>query len=549
MRKKIFHSFLTLTCLVLAIFTAVLVLGVYQMEQRQLESSLQSETEMLASVVAGSDDGAAQLERLALDRRVTLVNADGSVAFDNYASAATLENHGGREEIVQAHTSGEATVRRNSGTLAEEMVYHTKLLKNGQVLRVAAPQRTVWGLLSSFLPWVIGMLILAVLLAALLSARATKALIAPIAAIDPEHPLDNESYEELTPLLRRLYLQQEESVRQMSILRMQKEEQEALLSHMREGLVVLDGRQRIVTMNGAAHFILSVPEPLPERATLLEVNRNVVLQELLQRLETSDTAHAAMDAEGRHYYVSASRVGQGEGSLLLLQDDTADHEAEEGRRQFTANVSHELRTPLTTISGYAELLENHLAASPEDEEKFLSLICKEAGRMLLLVEDILRLSQLDEGTLELKPQPVDVKRMAEDTVAALAAKAERRDVRLSVSGHAPEVTTDATLLSEVLYNLLDNAIKYNRPGGQAEILLDDVNGHVRIRVKDTGIGIPKEHQQKVFERFYRVDKSRSKATGGTGLGLSIVKHAAQILSADLRLDSTPDQGTTVTVTL
>ena len=169
--------------------------------------------------------------------------------------------------------------------------------------------------------------------------------------------------------------------------------------------------------------------------------------------------------------------------------------------------------------------------------------------MLLLVEDILRLSQLDEGTLELKPQPVDVKRMAEDTVAALAAKAERRDVRLSVSGHAPEVTTDATLLSEVLYNLLDNAIKYNRPGGQAEILLDDVNGHVRIRVKDTGIGIPKEHQQKVFERFYRVDKSRSKATGGTGLGLSIVKHAAQILSADLRLDSTPDQGTTVTVTL
>ena len=504
---------------------------------------------MLASVVAGSDDGAAQLERLALDRRVTLVNADGSVAFDNYASAATLENHGGREEIVQAHTSGEATVRRNSGTLAEEMVYHTKLLKNGQVLRVAAPQRTVWGLLSSFLPWVIGMLILAVLLAALLSARATKALIAPIAAIDPEHPLDNESYEELTPLLRRLYLQQEESVRQMSILRMQKEEQEALLSHMREGLVVLDGHQRIVTMNGAAHFILSVPEPLPERATLLEVNRNVVLQELLQQLETSDTAHAAMDAEGRHYYVSASRVGQGEGSLLLLQDDTADHEAEEGRRQFTANVSHELRTPLTTISGYAELLENHLAASPEDEEKFLSLIRKEAGRMLLLVEDILRLSQLDEGTLELKPQPVDVKRMAEDTVAALAAKAERRDVRLSVSGHAPEVTTDATLLSEVLYNLLDNAIKYTPPGSDIEISWERQGRFAALSVADNGPGIPDSAKPRVFDMFYSASNRIADSRRSMGLGLALCKSIITAHGGEITVADHAPHGTVFTFTI
>ena len=313
--------------------------------------------------------------------------------------------------------------------------------------------------------------------------------------------------------------------------------------------MVLDGRQRIVTMNGAAQAILDAPAKLPEGVTLLEINRNTVLQEVLHALEQRDAAHAAMDACGRHYHVSASRIGKGEGALLLLLDDTADYEAEAARRQFTANVSHELRTPLTTISGYAELLENHLVASPEDTEKFLSRIRKEAGRMLTLVEDILRLSQLDEGSLELKPQEVDLKQLAQETITSLQPKAEQREVTLSVTGDAPTVTTDPALLGEILYNLLDNAIKYNRAGGKAEILLDEVGGHARIRVRDTGIGIPKEHQQKVFERFYRVDKSRSKATGGTGLGLSIVKHAVQLLGGELRLESNPGQGTTMTVLL
>ena len=376
-----------------------------------------------------------------------------------------------------------------------------------------------------------------------------RTLVAPIAAIDPEHPLDNECYEELTPLLRKLYAQQEENARQLATLKTQKDEQDALLAHMREGLVVLDGRQRIVTMNGAAQAILDAPAKLPEGVTLLEINRNTVLQEVLHALEQRDAAHAAMDACGRHYHVSASRIGKGEGALLLLLDDTADYEAEAARRQFTANVSHELRTPLTTISGYAELLENHLVASPEDTEKFLSRIRKEAGRMLTLVEDILRLSQLDEGSLELKPQEVDLKQLAQETITSLQPKAEQREVTLSVTGDAPTVTTDPALLGEILYNLLDNAIKYNRAGGKAEILLDEVGGHARIRVRDTGIGIPKEHQQKVFERFYRVDKSRSKATGGTGLGLSIVKHAVQLLGGELRLESNPGQGTTMTVLL
>lgn len=549
MRKKIFLSFLALSCALLALLTGVLVLGVYRLEQRQLADSLTAEADTLASALETTQDNAGLLSALSLNRRVTLVDAEGNVTFDNYAGTASLENHGNREEILLARADDSATVTRTSNTLSEEMVYHTRLLSDGEVLRLAASQRTLWGLLTDFLPWAALVLAACVLLAALLSARATRTLVAPIAAIDPEHPLDNECYAELTPLLRRLHAQQEENARQLAALKAQKAEQDALLSHMREGLVVLDGRQRIVTMNGAARAILDAPDMLPAGVTLLEINRNTVLQEALRALERQDTAHVSMDAGGRHYHVSASRIGKGEGALLLLWDDTADYEAESARRQFTANVSHELRTPLTTISGYAELLENHLVASPEDAEKFLSRIRKEARRMLTLVEDILRLSQLDEGSLELKPQEVDLKQLAQEAMASLQPKAEQREVTLSVTGEALKVTTDPALLGEILYNLLDNAIKYNRKGGQAEILLDEVGGHARVRVRDTGIGIPKEHQQKVFERFYRVDKSRSKATGGTGLGLSIVKHAAQLLHGELRLESVPQKGTTVTVLL
>ena len=541
MRKKIFLSFLALSCALLVLLTGVLVFGAYRLEQRQLADSLATEADTLASALETTQDNAALLSALSLNRRVTLVDTEGNVVFDNYAGAASMENHGDREEIQLARANGSATVTRTSSTLSEEMVYHTRLLSDGEVLRLAASQRTLWGLLTDFLPWAVLVLVACVVLAVLLSARATRTLVAPIAAIDPEHPLDNECYEELTPLL--------ENARQLATLKTQKDEQDALLAHMREGLVVLDGRQRIVTMNGAAQAILDAPAKLPEGVTLLEINRNTVLQEVLHALEQRDAAHAAMDACGRHYHVSASRIGKGEGALLLLLDDTADYEAEAARRQFTANVSHELRTPLTTISGYAELLENHLVASPEDTEKFLSRIRKEAGRMLTLVEDILRLSQLDEGSLELKPQEVDLKQLAQETITSLQPKAEQREVTLSVTGDAPTVTTDPALLGEILYNLLDNAIKYNRAGGKAEILLDEVGGHARIRVRDTGIGIPKEHQQKVFERFYRVDKSRSKATGGTGLGLSIVKHAVQLLGGELRLESNPGQGTTMTVLL
>ena len=549
MRKKLFRSLMALSCAMLVLLTTVLVLGLYQLEQRQLIASLDDEATAIVSMLEAVDDAAAVLPGLQIGRRVTLVNTDGSVAFDNYASAASLENHGTREEIVTARANGSATVRRSSGTLVEDMIYHAQRMADGRVLRVAAPQRTVWSILTSFLPWVALILGVTVLLAALLSARVTRGLVAPIIALNPEHPLDNDCYEELTPLLRRLDLQQKENQRQLALLKSQRDEQEALLAHMQEGLIILDPQQRVITMNGAARSILDAPQPLPERITLLEISRNTALQDLIHALATSDSAHGSLDAEGRHFHISASRVGQGEGTLLLLQDDTAVHEAEANRRQFTANVSHELRTPLTTISGYAELLENHLAASPEDEERFLSLIRKEAKRMLSLVEDILRLSQLDEGSTELKLQPVNLHALAQDTIASLTPKAESRSVQLSLVGTAPTVTTDHALLGEILYNLTDNAIKYNCPGGRVELLLDELNGRARIRVRDNGIGIPKEHQQKVFERFYRVDKSRSKATGGTGLGLSIVKHAAQLLHAELRLESVPEHGTTVTVIL
>ena len=257
MRKKIFLSFLALSCALLVLLTGVLVFGAYRLEQRQLADSLATEADTLASALETTKDNAALLSALSLNRRVTLVDTEGNVVFDNYAGAASMENHGDREEIQLARANGSATVTRTSNTLSEEMVYHTRLLSDGEVLRLAASQRTLWGLLTDFLPWAVLVLVACVVLAVLLSARATRTLVAPIAAIDPEHPLDNECYEELTPLLRKLYAQQEENARQLATLKTQKDEQDALLAHMREGLVVLDGRQRIVTMNGAAQAILA----------------------------------------------------------------------------------------------------------------------------------------------------------------------------------------------------------------------------------------------------------------------------------------------------
>ena len=437
---------------------------------------------------------------------------------------------------------------RRSGTLASEMVYHAVKLPSGSVLRLAATQRTVWGRLMGYLPWIALLLAACLALSALVSRVSTRRLLAPITLLDLEHPLDNDCYAELSPLLKRLYEQQQAGEAQLETLREQKEKTDALLSNMREGLVVLNRNERILSLNGAARRILGLEGRDCAGHTLLELNRSAALQALLSEARGASGASGALELGSRHYHVNLSRVGADEGYLLLMQDDTAESEAEAMRRQFTANVSHELRTPLTAIGGYAEMLENGMVAR-DDEQAFVGRIRSESARMLTLVEDILRLSQLDEGSVSLSMREADLKAVAEETVKSLESKAQARSVSLAVMGESVKLTTDVTLLHEVMTNLVDNAVKYNREGGSVAIELGAKDGRPCFTVRDTGIGIPKEQQAKVFERFYRVDKSRSKQTGGTGLGLSIVKHAALLLHAEVSLQSELGVGTSVTVLL
>lgn len=549
MRKRLFRSTLLVCCTLLLILSTAFTMSLYAAEKRQLTQALSEETGLLAAALSHTDSREALFAVLPQERRATLIDASGIVLYDTSAAAANMDNHSDRTEFILAKKDGSATVTRASATLSEEMVYHTELLEDGSVLRLAAAQKTLIGGVLISLPYMLLAILGCVLLAALLSAGSTKRLAAPILAIDPEHPLDTDCYDELTPLLRNLHRQQEVANAQMEKLRAQKTEQDELLSNMREGLCILDKSDRVVTLNEAARQLLMIEDADYSGKQLLALIRSSDLQQLASQSREKGSAQGAYVSAGRHYHVTVSRIGQNEGTLMLFLDDSADMEAEEMRRQFTANVSHELRTPLTAINGYAELMDAGLVKS-EDCAEFVRRIHRESTRMLSLVEDILRLSQLDEGSIRLNSGSIDMKAFLTDIKSSLAQKAESRNIAINIDTEQDmKFRTDPTLFQEIVYNLADNAVKYGREGGSTEISARRDGSRLCLVVQDDGIGIPPEHQKKIFERFYRVDKSRSKATGGTGLGLSIVKHACIMLGGEISLQSAEGMGTTVMVLL
>ncbi len=546
MEKRIFRGYLLLTALLTLCLLGVMAWGLYEAEMSNVADTLTEETALLAQGLTGAEDEAAALRAVSLGKRVTLVAPDGSVLYDSEASVADMDNHLERTEVGDALANGSGTAIRRSGTLADEMVYYALRLPSGNVLRLAARQRTLWGHLLGCLPQIVLLVVLCLLAAGLLSQLHTKRLVKPITELNLEAPLDNDCYEELTPLLRRLFDQQMDNRRQLESIKRQKREQETILSQMREGLVTLNQSERVLSINEAAAGILGLQAREAEGRSLLELNRSAALREILSLRRGNKAVSGPLTLGGRHYHVCMNPVGQDDGWLLLLLDDTAEFEAQSMRREFTANVSHELRTPLTTISGCAEMLENGMV-KPEDEREFAAKIHRESVRMLALVEDILRLSQLDEGSVAMNACPLDLTAAAEETLRSLTDKAARRGVSMTLTGEPAVITADPTLTQEILYNLADNAIKYNHEGGFVRLRVFREDGRAVFEAEDGGIGIPKEQQKKVFERFYRVDKSRSKATGGTGLGLSIVKHAAGLLGAEIELESELGAGTTVRV--
>ena len=547
MTKKIFRSILIVASAVLAAGFLIVLGFLYEYYAGIQEQQLKTQTALVARAV--ENEGAAYFEGFSAEGcRVSWIDADGTVLYDSSADAATLENHADREEFIEAVKSGFGASTRYSATLTERMLYTAQRLSDGTVVRLASAHSTVLSLFLGMLQPVCLVLIGAVILSAVLASRLAKRIVKPLNALNLDTPLENETYDELSPLLTRIEQQHRQIDRQRRELQRRREEWNAVTGSMNEGILLLSEENAVLSLNKSAARLLDAPEDCIG-SDLLAVCRRLEIQQLLQKAARGEKAEAVVGFANGEYQIDASPVmsgGKVKGTALLFFNVTDKIQAEQMRREFTANVSHELKTPLHIISGTAELLKNGLV-EPEDQSAFIERIYTESQRMVVLIDDIIELSRLDEGARDAPREQIDLKSMAESVLCRLAPEAQKAEVTLTLNGTEAAISGVPALIAELLYNLCDNAVKYNRPGGSVTVGIEERQAEVVLTVSDTGIGIPPEAQGRVFERFYRVDKSRSKEIGGTGLGLSIVKHVARLHHANLLLTSTPGQGSTFAV--
>ena len=547
MTKRIFRATLLVGVAVL-IASLALVMGVlYSYFGRVQESQLRDELSLAA--VGVEKNGTDYLAELHSDQyRITWLRADGVVIYDTQADAETMENHAQRQEVRQALATGEGESSRYSSTLLQKTVYYARLLPDGTVLRLSAVRVTAGVLILNMLQPILLVLAAALILSGVLAGRLARRITEPLNRLDLEHPLENDTYEELAPLLRRMEHQRRQIDQQMGELRQRSEEFDQITGSMNEGLVLLDEAGTILSINPAARRLLDAAENCVGQ-DLLTVDRDVTMSDALRQAAEQGHSEFRGERNGREYQFDVTRIqteGRTAGTVLLVFDVTERAFAERNRREFTANVSHELKTPLQGIIGSAELLENGMVKQ-EDVPRFVGYIRSEAQRLVTLIGDIIRLSQLDEG----EPMPtesVELLAVAREAAENLRSAAEAKRVTVDVTGQPASVSGVRRLLYEIVFNLCDNAIKYNTDGGRVEVEVACEGGTAAVTVRDTGIGIPPEHQSRVFERFYRVDKSHSKASGGTGLGLSIVKHAVQYHHGAIQLKSEVGKGTEIRVT-
>lgn len=546
MTKKIFYSiFLVAIAVLLACFS--IIMGVlYDYSNTIQKNHMKDELELVAQAVETS--GVQYLERLETDScRITLVSSDGDVLYDSKTSAEKMENHAKREEIKEALKKGFGESSRYSATLTEETFYYAKKLANGNVVRVSVDHATMLTLVLGMLTPIIIVLIGALALSIFLAYRISKRIVEPLNSIDLDKPFENEAYDELAPLLTHIERQKEQIHNQYKELEVRKSEFYAVIENMNEGLVLLSGDYTVLSINPAAGaFFSASPECIGKDFLTLE--RNHEINKALDNAVQDGRSEIEVSRNGHEYKLNISRIGSDEqksGVVILVFDISDKVFAERNRKEFTANVSHELKTPLQSIMGSAELLENGLVKA-DDVPKFIGRIRSEAARLVTLIEDIIRLSQLDEST-DFPLEDADIYEIAKDEAEMLSLTAQKRNVTISVKGKSTVIHAPKQLLHEIIYNLCDNAIKYNKEGGSVEVSVGESDNNVILSVSDTGIGITLDNQSRVFERFYRVDKSHSKETGGTGLGLSIVKHAVQYLNGKISLESTVGKGTKISV--
>ena len=550
MRKKIFQAMMAAAGSVL-LASLIIILGcLYDYFDGLQEKQMQDELTLAAAAI--EESGQAYLDDLNLESktfRLTWIDAQGKVLYDTKADGSSMENHADREEFQQAIKNGCGESSRYSSTLMEKTLYRAQRLADGSVLRISVSRATSGVLVLGMLQPILLVLIVALVLSALLSKRIARWVVAPLENLDLEHPLENDTYEELAPLLGRINQQRRQIDLQLAKLQRGNDEFTQVTGSMKEGLILLNERSQVLSINPMAQRLFETDERCVGE-DFLTVERSPEVSAAIQTALQSGYCELQL-ARGEHIYqLDISAISSGGaviGAVILVFDVTENARAEQSRREFTANVSHELKTPLQSIMGSAELIENGLVAA-QDMPRFVGHIRTEAARLVSLIEDIIRLSQLDEGG-ELPFEVCDLAEIARETTDSLADAAEQRKISLTFSGEPLGLCSVKRLLSEICYNLCDNAIKYNREGGQVMVSVSRVGEEAVLAVKDTGIGIPPEHQERVFERFYRVDKSHSKESGGTGLGLSIVKHAVQDLGGHLALSSTPGEGTEIKVYL
>ena len=545
MSKKIFKYIMLVSSLITVLGLAFVVVILYHYFQGQLMGELKKEAVYISRGVesAGTD----YLKKLNDEEsRITYVDESGKVIYDNEADVESMDNHGHRKEIREAEINGEGADERMSSTLSEKTMYYAVRLENGNVLRVSSNQASVWMLLLQLLPSFVAVLILMLLLSGVFASRLSGKVVEPLNGLDLEHPDENDVYDEVQPLLSKIGRQSRQIRLQLEAARRQQKEFSIITENMQEGLLVIDRYTMVLSVNSSVGRLLKVKEVKTGESVYL-LNRSEEFRDVVCQVLDGKHEDKVLRLDGSEIQVIANpvtRENKTEGAVILLVDVTEKVEREQLRREFSANVSHELKTPLTSISGFAEIMQDGFVKD-EDVKVFAGRIYKEAQRLIRLVGDVIRISRLDEGGLPYQWEKLDLYSLTHDIFSTLHEAAEKQEVHMYMEGGSTVLDTVPMIMEEVLYNVCDNAVKYNRRGGEVFVRLKDGEDAVRVNVRDTGIGIPKEDQERIFERFYRVDKSHSREIGGTGLGLSIVKHGVKTLNGRLWLNSEPGQGTEI----
>ena len=548
MSHKIFKSTFWVSIVIFVLTMGVTAALLFSFLESRTLDELREEANILSYGIEAQ--GQEYLNQINTDRRVTLIRRDGTVLYDNEADPSTMENHSNREEVEEAVKSGSGHSIRKSETMMRETIYFAQKLDDGTILRVAVTQDSIWAILAKLIRPAVILFMATVLLSLFLSNMVTKNILSPLNRLDLDH-LDNNDvvYDELAPLLNRLQTQQETIRKQLNSAKQRQEEFNLITENMSEGFLVIDKNTDILSWNPSALRLLGMTDE--PSGSVLRLNRTRDFRETIFKVLSGKKEELTLQRENRTYKLIANPAyddNQEEviGAVFVILDETESIKRENFRREFTANVSHELKTPLTSISGFAELMMG--GGMPEETVMdFSKSIYDEASRLISLVNDIINLSSLDDENMEFDWEMIDLYQIVSEEISHVQAAADKKDVKIRLSGVHGNITGVRRIVSEMIYNLCDNAVKYNREHGSIDVNIATTTNHVIVSVQDTGIGIPEADQSRIFERFYRVDKSHSKAVGGTGLGLSIVKHGAQLHNAQIKVSSKLDKGTTITL--